>query len=291
MLDNFLRHQEWMDRLGDVVQRIVGGVYSGLGPAGRPLKNLAHGTSLLRHPLHPALTDAPLGAWLVGVILDYLALGWHLVPVQAGDIALLVGTIAALGAVLTGYTDFHETYGLERRWGLLHGLLMTTVFIAEVVSLLLRWAGLHPAGVVIATLAVLLAMAGMYLGGHLTFGFGTMVDRHAFSEGPSDEFVSVGASEDFPENSLKRVDAGGMPALVIRLDGKLCAIAAVCSHAGGPLDEGELSGRTVTCPWHGSQFDVCSGAVRSGPATFPQPAFEVRERAGEVQLKLRAPLH
>lgn len=291
MLDSFLRRQGWMDRLADRVQAIVGGVYSGLGPLGRPLKNLAHGTALLRHPLHPALTDAPLGAWLVGVVLDYAAMGWHVVPVQAGDIALLVGTIAALGAVLTGYTDFHETYGLERRWGLAHGLVMSTVFLAEVVSLVLRWAGSHTAGVVLATAAVLLAMLGMYLGGHLTFGFGTMVDRHAFSEGPSEDFVAVGASADFPENTLKRVDAGGMPALVVRVEGRLCAIAAVCSHAGGPLDEGELSGRTVTCPWHGSQFDVCSGRVRTGPATFGQPAFDVREKNGEVQLKLSAPLH
>jgi nitrite reductase/ring-hydroxylating ferredoxin subunit/uncharacterized membrane protein len=291
MLEDFLRRQQWMDGFADAVQKVVGGVYGALGPLGRRLKDVAHGTTILRHPLHPALTDAPLGAWMVGVILDYAAWGWHVVPVQAGDIALLVGTVAALGAVLTGYTDFHETYGLERRWALMHGLLMTTVFVLEVVSLLLRLAGGRPAAVVIATVALLLAMVGMYFGGHLTFGFGTMVDRNAFAEGPSEDFVTVGRSSDFPDNAMKRVDAGGMPALVVRLDGRLCAIAAVCSHAGGPLDEGELSGRIVTCPWHGSRFDVCSGQVRGGPATFSQPAFEVRERNGHVEVKLPAPLH
>lgn len=291
MLDSWLRKQEWMEGWADFIQNLVGWTYGVLGPLGAFLKNVAHGTFVLKHPLHPALTDAPLGAWLVGVILDWLAQYNHLIPVQAGDIALIVGTLAALGAALTGYTDFHETYGLERRWALTHGLIMTTVILIEVVSLIVRWAGNHPVGAVLATVAVLLAMAGMYFGGHLSFGFGTMVNRNAFAEGPAEEFVAVGKAADFPENALKRVDAGGLPALVVRLNGKVCAIGAVCSHAGGPLDEGELNGQTVTCPWHGSKFDVCSGKVKGGPATFGQPRFEVRDRDGEVELKLPEPLH
>ena len=290
-MDEFIRKQNWMEGWADFIQKLVGGFYGALGPLGGFLKNLAHGTYLLKHPLHPALTDAPLGAWIVGVILDWVAQYNHVIPVQAGDIALVIGTLAALGAAVTGYTDFHETYGLERRWALTHGLIMTVVVVIEIVSLGVRWAGNHPAGAVLATIAVLLAMAGMFFGGHLSFGFGTMVNRNAFTEGPSEEFVTVGNAADFPENAMKRVDAGGMPALVIRLDGKLCAIGAVCSHAGGPLDEGELKGRTVTCPWHGSKFDVCSGQVKGGPANFDQPRFEVRERDGQVELKLPEPLH
>jgi nitrite reductase/ring-hydroxylating ferredoxin subunit/uncharacterized membrane protein len=291
LLDRFLRRQGWMEGVADTIQKIVRAAYTVLGPLGRPLKDIAHGTTVLRHPLHPAVTDAPLGAWLVGVILDYAARIDHAIPVQAGDVALAFGTLTALGAVLTGYTDFHETYGLERRAALTHGVIMTTVFLLEIISLALRWAGNHPAGVVLATIAVLLAMIGMYVGGHLTFGFGTMVNRNAFAEGPSEEFVPAGRSADFEENVMKRVDAGGMPALVVRLNGKPCAIAAVCSHAGGPLEEGELDGSIVTCPWHGSKFEVCTGKVRGGPATFSQPAFEVREREGRVDLKLPLPLH
>lgn len=290
-LDRILRRQGWMDGVAELIQNIVGGVYSALGPLGRPLKDVAHGTTVLRHPLHPALTDAPLGAWLVGVILDYAAHFYPSIPVQAGDIALAFGTLAALGAAVTGYTDFHETFGMERRAALTHGVIMTLVVLLEIASLALRWAGGHPAGVGLATVAVILAMVGMYVGGHLAFGFGTMVNRNAFAEGPSEDFVGVGDASDFPENTMRRVDAGGMPALVIRLNGRLCAIAAVCSHAGGPLDEGELEGSVVTCPWHGSRFDVCSGKVRGGPATFPQPAFDIRERDGRVELKLPVPLH
>jgi nitrite reductase/ring-hydroxylating ferredoxin subunit len=54
-----------------------------------------------------------------------------------------------------------------------------------------------------------------------------------------------------------------------------CATQAKCTHRGGPLNEGKLDGSTVTCPWHGSQFNVCSGAVLRGPATEPVKAYRV----------------
>ena len=53
---------------------------------------------------------------------------------------------------------------------------------------------------------------------------------------------------------------------VFSVAGRLCATQAACTHRGGPLNEGGLDGSTVTCPWHGSQFDVCTGAVVRGPA-------------------------
>ena len=292
LLDRVLRRQGWMDRVADPVQGLVGGFYGGLGRPGRALKNLMHGTTVLGHPLHPAVTDVPLGAWTVGVIADWLAVITGRVSPQVGDIALVVGLIGAAGAVLSGYTDFHETYGHERRTALTHGLTMTTAVVLFLISLVLRLLGpnFHLSAVVLATLAFLLALGGSYVGGHLTFGLGTMVNRNAFADGPLD-FVPVGATSEFPEGEMRRVEAGGMPVLVIRRQGTVCALGAVCSHAGGPLDEGKLEGDTVVCPWHGSRFSVCSGRVRGGPATFDQPPFTVREHDGQVEVRLAHPLH
>src|SRR5260370_7971843 len=56
-------------------------------------------------------------------------------------------------------------------------------------------------------------------------------------------------------------------AAVFNVAGSFCATQAKCTHRGGPLNEGTLDGSTVTCPWHGSQFNVCTGAVLRGPAT------------------------
>ena len=75
--------------------------------------------------------------------------------------------------------------------------------------------------------------------------------------------------------------------LVARAEGtsEVCAIAATCTHLGGPLDEGERDGNTVICPWHGSRFDLCSGEVEGGPAVYPQPRYETRLRAGKVEIR------
>jgi len=54
------------------------------------------------------------------------------------------------------------------------------------------------------------------------------------------------------------------------------AIAAICAHAGGPLDEGTLEGDVVRCPWHGSRFEVATGRRRRGPTVYDQPTYEVR---------------
>lgn len=68
---------------------------------------------------------------------------------------------------------------------------------------------------------------------------------------------------------------------VFNVDGRLCATQATCTHRHGPLHEGTFEGSTVTCPWHGSQFDVCTGAVIRGPAQDPLATFTVTVE-GEV---------
>jgi nitrite reductase/ring-hydroxylating ferredoxin subunit/uncharacterized membrane protein len=287
--DDILSRQEWMEGWGDKIQGAVGAVYRGFGPLGRPLRNLLSGTSLFRHPLHPALTDVPLGAWLTGVIADYMAIATNLVPRNAGTVALAVGLAVAAGAAVTGYTDFQDVYGMERRTALAHGLTMTVVFLVETASLVLRLLGAYPPAVGLATFGLGLTMFGMYIGGHVVYGYGTRVNRGAFLDGPG-EFVSVGRSADFHEGEMRRVDANGLAVLMVREQSTLRAIVNTCSHAGGPLNEGTLEGEVVTCPWHGSRFSVRDGRVKGAPATFPQARIEVREQDGTVEIRLAEPL-
>jgi nitrite reductase/ring-hydroxylating ferredoxin subunit len=171
---------------------------------------------------------------------------------------------------------------------------MTAVFAIMTVSLLFRLVGsnaLYGPAVGLATAGLVLAGVGMYLGGHVVYRFGTQVNRVAFVEGgPTRAFAEVGRPEDFPEGEMKMVEAKGMPVLVVRLEGTLRAIVNVCTHAGGPLNEGELQGTVVECPWHGSRFSVLDGSCRGGPATFSEPRLDVEERDGTVQVKLAEPL-
>jgi len=79
--------------------------------------------------------------------------------------------------------------------------------------------------------------------------------------------------------------------VAVRSGGEVRVLADRCSHLSGPLSEGELAGRDLdggclTCPWHGSMFRVEDGSVARGPATAPQPAFQVREVGGALQIML-----
>ena len=57
--------------------------------------------------------------------------------------------------------------------------------------------------------------------------------------------------------------------------GNFCATQAKCPHKQGPLNEGKLDGSTVTCPWHGSQFNVCTGVILQGPAVTPLKMYSI----------------
>jgi nitrite reductase/ring-hydroxylating ferredoxin subunit len=225
------------------------------------------------------------------VVFDFVAHFTSRIPTEAGDIALAIGLVGALGSALTGYTDFVDTVGHERRVGMAHGLIMTIAVVLDTASMGLRWwagSGLHPLAVGLSTAGLALVLMGAYLGGHLVFGSGTMVNHLAFTEGPSDP-VQVGASTDFPEGGLHCARAGDMSVLLVRRGGRLFGIADVCTHAGGPLHEGSLDGGVVTCPWHGSRFRVDTGQALRGPATFPQPTFTVDEWDGRVWVSLGPP--
>lgn len=290
-IDRLIERQGWwLEPVAGFTQRMVGSAFDTLGAPGQSLKSFLHGTNT-GHPLHPALTDVPIGAWIGAVVADAVAHFTLRLPTTAGDVLLAVGLVCGLAAALTGYTDFHETNGHERRTAMAHGLLMTVAMLLAAASLGLRWwagMGWHPLAVGLTAAALGVLLAGAYLGGHLVFAIGTAVNHLAFMSGPT-RFVSVGSESDFPDGEMRRVEAAGMGVLMVRHRGRLYGIAEVCGHAGGPLAEGTLDGMTVICPWHGSRFCISSGHAERGPATFPQPTFTVREQNGEVSVKLGQP--
>ena len=103
--------------------------------------------------------------------------------------------------------------------------------------------------------------------------------------GMNEGFVKVGQVVDFPDGSLKKVSVDGEDVLVVCLSGKLYALANVCTHRGGPLNEGELEDGKVVCPWHGGQFDVATGKVVAPPPMKDLASLEVRIEGTDVLLK------
>ncbi len=98
--------------------------------------------------------------------------------------------------------------------------------------------------------------------------------------------VKVGKVEDVLPGTGKVVEAGGLVLALFNLGGTFRALNNTCTHAGGPLGEGEVEGNVVTCPWHGSRFDITSGEVVGPPARRPVATYPVKVQGGEVFVEL-----
>lgn len=92
----------------------------------------------------------------------------------------------------------------------------------------------------------------------------------------SEGFVKVAESKDIEPSSMKAVDVAGEKVCIINIEGNYYAIGNVCTHVGGPLDEGTLEGYEVECPWHGSKFDVRTGEPTKPPARQAVSKYEVK---------------
>ncbi|HKN62954.1 MAG TPA: Rieske (2Fe-2S) protein [Gaiellaceae bacterium] len=264
-----------VEPLDDIAQPVQEAVSS----VPQPVRDVLDGV-WFGNPLHPALTDVPLGAWTAAFALD-------LVGSESADGALAVGILGAVPAALTGLNDWSHLKDDARRIGTVHALVNSAGLALNVLSLAARRGGHRGLGRVLSTAAYGGALFSAHLGGHLSFGLGVRVNRTAF-ESPRDRYAPVCDEAELNGGKLVGVELEGEAVVVSRSEesGEVCAIAATCSHLGGPLDEGKRDGDTVTCPWHGSRFDLCTGEVQGGPAVYPQPRYETRIRSGKVEIRI-----
>jgi nitrite reductase/ring-hydroxylating ferredoxin subunit len=247
-------------------------------------KDLLSG-SRLGHPLHPLLTDIPIGTLASATMLD-------LVGAQraehAADVLVALGLLSALPTAAAGAADWSDSYGADQRVGAVHA-------IANVVGLgLYGWSlGARRRGD--RRTATMLGLAGMtsmavggYLGGYLSHSRGVGVNN-AFHQHEPEDWTAVLDEAQLQEGEPARAVAGDATVLLYRSNGHVHAIGSRCSHAGGPLDEGDIdqAACTVTCPWHQSVFRMTDGSVVHGPASVPQAAYDTRIQGGQIEIRLR----
>jgi nitrite reductase/ring-hydroxylating ferredoxin subunit len=273
-----LRLTKQLAELAEPLDEIAEPVQDALNAVPQPFRNVLDGV-WFGNPLHPALTDVPLGAWTTALVLD-------LVRSEAADGALAVGILGAVPTALTGLNDWSHLKNDERRIGTVHALVNTMGLALNVASLVARRDGHRGLGRVLSGIAFAGTIFSAHLGGHLSFGLGVRVNRTAF-ESPHERYAPVCDETELNGGKLVGVELEGESVVVSRSEesGEVCAIAATCSHMGGPLADGDREGDVVVCPWHGSRFDLCSGEVRGGPAVYPQPRYEARVRAGKVEIR------
>ena len=100
------------------------------------------------------------------------------------------------------------------------------------------------------------------------------------------QMVKVAQTDELSPGSGKVVAADGRSIALFNVEGTFYAIDNTCTHRGGPLGEGELNGESVTCPWHGANFNVKTGAVTHPPAGTGVRSFVVKVEGSDVLVEL-----
>lgn len=286
-LDNLVEQQKgWLDPIGRALVDGMKWIRNNGGKAAQQGLDFAHGV-WLGHPLHPVLTDMPVGAWTVAVTLDAVNSVSPSEPVRrCADAALGLGVAAAVPTALAGVADWYHLVGHTRRMGLTHALLNVGAVVLNTASLLLRGGKRRQIGVGLSMVSYAALALSAYIGGELVYATGVGVDHTTFEPKlPSKRFTPVMPEADLEENKPHRVVVNGTPVMLVRRHGHIHAIGETCTHLGGPLAKGTLEDEAVVCPWHQSRFALKDGAIVSGPATFPEQAYEVRVNEGQIEVR------
>ncbi len=276
---------ESADVLDSVAEKVGSAVRDTVSPGA--LKDAVSGT-WLGHAVHPMLTDVVIGSFTSATLLDLLG------PSEsdgASERLIGIGIAAYFPTASTGINDWADAEPVDdavRRTGLVHAASNGIALSLYTMSLRSRRRGHLSRGKLLGTLGLGVLMAGGYLGGHLSLTKGVGPDQTVFDPGPTDWTPAADASQ-LRDGQPTRVVVQDTPVLLLRDGDRFFAIHDRCSHRGCSLSQGEVEGDEIVCPCHGSRFDRRDGAVKHGPATAPQPAFQVRQEDGRLEIRLLRP--
>jgi nitrite reductase/ring-hydroxylating ferredoxin subunit/uncharacterized membrane protein len=267
----------WAKPFGDFNVRWIGAL---LRPI-RPIKDFLNG-KWLGHSIHAVLTDVPIGALTLVIVFDILDAAGVATLRTASDITLVFGILAMLGAAVAGLADYADTDDDARTVATVHATFMVIALVIYLVSLVLRLGSPtadRTVPIVLSIVAYLLLAFGAWIGGEVVYGFGNMVNRHAWRFGSKSSWLKLDVT-DIPENTPTAAKAGAQTLVVVRQGTQVYAMHSLCAHAGGPLHEGKIVDGCIECPWHYSRFELGTGRRKQGPTTYDQPTYEVRAADG-----------
>ncbi|MEJ5947000.1 Rieske 2Fe-2S domain-containing protein [Pseudokineococcus basanitobsidens] len=282
---------ELLDRPSYRAEHVLGVSFNALGRARGPVLDALHGT-WLGHPLHPALTDVPIGSWTAALALDCVDVvgGGRTAGLAAASRTCTgLGVLGAVASAVTGLADWQHTHEGARRVGVVHGLLSSAAVALQLAS----WRCRRDAprrGRLLGAAGWVVVTASAALGGALVHRHGIGGDHADRSLAPR-TFTDALPVTDLEAGRPVRADVDGVRVVLLREDdGPVRALGEECPHLRGPLSEGWVTRKGLVCPWHGSCFSTEDGEVVHGPATAPLPRFEARLRDGRVQVRRVPPV-
>lgn len=254
------------------------------------------------HPIHPALIPFPF-AFLWGAFAFDLGGAFLSQPSfwQTGRHLAIAGVLTALVAAVPGFVDYLRAVPPQstgRARATKHMLLNLSTVLLFAIALFVRGDDTSSP----ATIALLLEAVGVGMLSMAGWMGGTLVNRnqigvdHRYAEAGKwkdqsiprrrGQPVVVGGADELQVNQMKLVRVDGQRIVVARTENGSTAFADRCTHRGGSLADGAMICGTVQCPWHGSQFDAHTGAVKAGPAKMEIDVYRVREEHGKILLEL-----
>lgn len=239
----------------------------------------------LGHALHPPLTDVVIGSFLSASLLDLTGANSD----QAQERLLGIGLAASIPTVLSGANDWADSEIADvrvRRVGLTHAAANASALVLYAASLAARRRGALAHGRAFAFGGAAALTLGGFLGGHMSFVRGVGPNQTAFDPGP-EEWTAAADAADVRHGTPVAALAADTPVFLLRDGDAIHAVHNRCSHRGCLLSDGDIDGHVVTCPCHGSRFDLRDGSIVRGPATAEQPSFATREVGGRIEVQLR----
>ena len=265
------------------------------------MRSTAH---IKTHPIHPMLIAFPLAFFTGTLLFDVLSILSDKAVLRDGFSVTayymnIAGIIGAVLAAVAGFIDYLYTVPPEssaKTRAAKHGLLNSTALILFFIAWLLK-RGEHNSYYLITVLElvgfIIMLFAG-WLGGTLVYRNQIGVDPRYAGAGKwkeeriqtSNKEIEVANGDELKLNQMKLLHINGKRIVLAKTENNYVAFDDHCTHKGGSLAGGSMICGTVQCPWHGSQFDCTTGAVKAGPAKEKIATYPVNERGGKVYISV-----
>lgn len=256
--------------------------------------------SVRGHPIHPALIPFPF-AFLTGAFAFDAAGKFFERPSwwTTGSHLAAAGVVMALVAAVPGFVDYFFTVpprSTGKRRATRHMIVNLSAVALVAVAWFVRRELLLEPNVLVLSLelgALGLLIVGGWMGGTLVNRNQIGVDHRYAGAGKWREQtiearpnvpVTVASADELKVDQMKLLHVGDRRIVLARTERGYVAFDDHCPHRGGSLAGGTMICGTVQCPWHGSQFDVHTGAVKAGPADRSIASYRVAQHDQAIQL-------
>jgi uncharacterized membrane protein/nitrite reductase/ring-hydroxylating ferredoxin subunit len=251
------------------------------------------------HPIHPILIAFPIAFFVGTLIFDILGIIYNNDIFYAVSFYMqIAGIIGGLLAAIPGAIDYFKTVppnSSAKKRATKHALLNITIIVLFLAAWLLKGDDVNPYIILILEIIaiILLGIAG-WLGGTLVYRNQIGVDPRYAGAGKWKEEekeggkgpIEVASADELKTDQMKLIHVNEKRIVLARAEKGYVAFDDRCTHKGGSLAGGAMICGTVQCPWHGSHFDVNTGAVKCGPAKENIITYKISEANGKVYLNL-----